>query len=110
IARDATGTVRAVFPNQAFLRDVFHPHQQVVLFGAVEFRGTGGLQFTNPEYEIVRGETDDDDETVHTGRIVPIYEKAGSMTTRLQRSLMYQVLADLPAVIADVIPSPISAS
>lgn len=49
IARDATGTVRAVFPNQAFLRDVFHPHQQVVLFGTVEFRGTGGLQFTNPD-------------------------------------------------------------
>ena len=27
----------------------------------VEFRGTGGLQFSNPEYEIIRGEADDDD-------------------------------------------------
>ena len=37
--RDASGPVRAVFPNQAFLRDVFHPQQRVVLYGPVEYRG-----------------------------------------------------------------------
>ena len=52
--------------------------QLVVLYGAVEFRGSGGLQLTNPEYEVIRGDADEDDATVHTGRIVPIYEKAGS--------------------------------
>ena len=77
VVQDATGRVKAVFPNQAFLRDVFHAGQHVVLFGALEFWSSGGLQFTNPEYEIIRGESDDDDATVHTGRIVPIYEKAG---------------------------------
>jgi len=88
VVRDSSGAVRAVFPNQAFLKDVFRPHQQVVLFGLLEHRG--GLQFTNPEYEIVRGEVADgaeavvgDDVTVHTGRIVPIYEKIGSVTTRM---------------------------
>ena len=55
IVTDESGPVRAVFPNQPFLRDVFHPGQQVVLFGTVEFRGsvlldgdtelTGGLWF-----------------------------------------------------------------
>ena len=34
VVRDATGPVRAVFPNQAFLRDVFHAGQLVVLYGA----------------------------------------------------------------------------
>ena len=92
LVKDATGPIRAVFPNQAFLRDVFHPQQQVVLFGPLEYRGSG-LQFTNPEYEIIRGDADDDDATVHTGRIVPIYEKAGSVTPRMQRTLMHQVLA-----------------
>ena len=67
ILKDATGPVRAVFPNQAFLRDVFHPGQQVVLHGPIEFRGTGGLQFSNPEYEIVRGDADDDDGTSTRG-------------------------------------------
>ena len=56
IVKDETGPVRAVFPNQAFLRDVFQSGQMVVLYGTVEFRGSGGLQLTNPEYEVIRGE------------------------------------------------------
>jgi ATP-dependent DNA helicase RecG len=109
IARDPSGVIRAVFPNQAFLRDVFHPQQKIVLFGAVELRG-GGLQFTNPEYEVVRGEADDDDETVHTGRIVPIYEKVGAMTPRMQRTLVHHLLAGLTAEVADPIPEPVRAA
>ena len=107
IVRDATGLIRGVFPNQAFLRDVFHPGQQVVLFGAVEFRQ--GLQLTNPEYEIVRGEGDDEDATVHTGRIVPIYEKVGTLTTRVQRTLMYRLLADHPGEVQDPVPEVVRA-
>ena len=110
ILRDETGPVRAAFPNQSFLRDVFHPGQQVVLYGPVEFRGHGGLQFTNPEYEVIRGgQTDDDDATVHTGRIVPIYEKAGSVTTRMQRTLVHRLLADLPADVPDPLPPAVRA-
>ena len=53
---------------------------------------------------------DDDDETVHTGRIVPIYEKAGSMTPRMQRTLVHRLLAELPAEVADPMPAPIRAA
>ena len=103
IVRDPTGPIRAVFPNQAFLKDVFHPQQHVVLFGPVEYRN--GLQFTNPEYEIVRGDAaEDDDVTVHTGRIVPIYEKAGSMTPRMQRTLVHRLVGQLPPDLPDPIP------
>ncbi len=110
IVRDTSGPVRAVFPNQAFLKDVFHAGEQVVLYGAVEFRGSGGLQFTNPEYEIVRGEGDDEDGTIHTGRIVPIYEKVGSMTPRLQRSLMHRLLATVPEGVLDPLPEAVRLS
>jgi ATP-dependent DNA helicase RecG len=109
ILADATGPVRAVFPNQAFLKDVFHAGQQVVLHGPVEFRGSGGLQFSNPEYEIIRGDTDDEDVTVHTGRIVPIYEKAGSVTPRMQRTLVHRLLSELPPVLPDPVPADIRA-
>jgi ATP-dependent DNA helicase RecG len=105
IVRDPTGPIRAVFPNQAFLKDVFHPHQHVVLFGPVEYRN--GLQFTNPDYEIVRGDADDEDATVHTGRIVPIYEKAGSMTPRMQRTLVHRLIGQLPPELPDPIPQAI---
>ena len=110
IVRDASGGItKAVFPNQAFLKDVFKPGQRVVLFGALEYRPSGGLQFTNPEYELVRADADgdDDDGAIHTGRIVPIYEKAGSMTPRMQRVLVHRVLQELPAAVTDPVPEPI---
>jgi ATP-dependent DNA helicase RecG len=107
IVRDETGPARAAFPNQAFLKDVFKPGQQVVLYGTVEFRGSGGLQFTNPEYEIIRGDSDDEDSSVHTGRIVPIYEKAGSMTPRIQRTMVHRLLSEMPLEIPDPLPESI---
>jgi ATP-dependent DNA helicase RecG len=110
IVRDATGGItKAVFPNQAFLKDVFTPGQRVVLLGALEYRPSGGLQFTNPEYELIRAESDGepDDASVHTGRIVPIYEKAGTMTPRMQRVLVHRLLQELPADVADPLPAPI---
>ena len=109
IVRDATGGItKAVFPNQAFLKDVFTPGQHVVLFGLLEFRPSGGLQFTNPEYELIRPEGgEDEDGTIHTGRIVPIYEKSGTMTTRMQRVLVHRLLQELPAAVADPVPEPI---
>ena len=107
VVKDDSGGVKAVFPNQSFLRDVFHPGQRVVLFGPLEYRG--GLQFTNPEYEMVRSEIDDEDATVHTGRIVPIYEKAGSVTPRMQRTLVHRLLSEMPASLPDPVPAPICA-
>ena len=109
ILKDDSGPVRAVFPNQSFLRDVFQSGQQVVLHGPVEFRGSGGLQFSNPEYEIIKGEQDEDETTIHTGRIVPIYEKAGSMSPRMQRTLVHQLLANMPAALPDPLPAEILA-
>ncbi|MCC7008880.1 MAG: ATP-dependent DNA helicase RecG [Acidobacteria bacterium] len=109
VVKDASGAVRAVFPNQSFLKDVFHPGDRVVLFGALEFRGTGGLQLTNPEYEILSGAPEGEDDAVHAGRIVPVYERAGSMTPRMQRVLVHRVLADLPADVPDPLPPAIRA-
>jgi ATP-dependent DNA helicase RecG len=114
IVRDATGPVRAVFPNQAFLADVLQRSRRVVLYGTLEYRGGTGLQFTSPEYEVLpeaAGEADDDaDETVHTGRIVPIYEKAGSMTPRMQRGLVYRLIGDMPAALPDPVPESVRRS
>jgi ATP-dependent DNA helicase RecG len=113
IVRDATGTTLAVFPNQSFLKDVFKPGQRVVLFGTFEYRPAGGPQLTNPEYEIIRDteprdpRDEETDGTIHTGRIVPIYEKVGSMTPRMQRVLVHQLTQQLPATIADPLPEPV---
>jgi len=98
---DASGALRATWLNQPFLRDVFTAGQHVVLFGATEIRGHGGLQMTNPQYEIL---DEDDTETVHTGRIVPVYEKTGAVTPKMQRRLVWDALQKLPTDLPDQLP------
>ena len=61
----------------------------------------GGLQLTNPQYEIL---DDEEGETIHTGRIVPVYEKAGTVTPKIQRRLVHDALQRLPADLPDPVP------
>ena len=104
---DATGSILAAWMNQSFLQDVLRRDVHVVLFGEVEARPR--LQMTNPDYEVIGttdADTDDADEalTVHTGRIVPIYEKAGAMTPKMQRRLVFDCIARMPANLPDPFP------
>ena len=46
----------------------------------------GNLAMMHPEYEIL-AEDEDGDASLHTGRIVPVYEAAGKVTTRALRTL-----------------------
>jgi ATP-dependent DNA helicase RecG len=110
LVRDQTGSLRAIWFNQPFLKDVFHPHQRVILFGKLELT-SHGLQMEGPQYEIVSGDADEGEEgaaaepaTVHTGRIVPIYEKTGQLTAKMQRSLVHQALQTLPPQLLDPLP------
>ena len=104
---DATGSIPAVWMNQPFLQDILRRDAHVVLFGTVEARPR--LQMTNPDYEIIDSAEDDsggpeDALTVHTGRIVPVYEKAGAMTPKMQRRLVFDVISRMPAEVADPFP------
>ncbi len=101
---DGSGSLRAVWLNQPFLRDIFMRGQHVVLYGAIEMRGSASLQLTNPQYEIL---DDEDGETIHTGRIVPVYEKTGTVTPKMQRRLVYEALQRLPPDIPDHLPDDI---
>ncbi len=113
--RDRTGSLRAIWFNQPFLNDVFRPHQRVILFGKLELT-PHGLQLQNPQYEILPQAADDaeasagvhgghEDDTLHTGRIVPIYEKTGTVTTKMQRVLVHHALSQLPGVLPDALPA-----
>ena len=111
---DDSGAIRAVWLNQSFLKDIICVRQRIVLYGLVEVRRGGGLQLTNPKYEIVQNKTvteitDDVIEggMIHTGRIVPVYEKIGSLTPKTLRRLVYDVLRDLPKELPDPLPEEI---
>jgi len=96
---DASGAIRCTWMNQAFLRDILRPHLQLVVFGDVKL-DSSGLHFLNPEYELVA----DDLGGLHTGRIVPFYEKTGTVTPNMQRKLVRQALDEIPQDIPDLLP------
>jgi ATP-dependent DNA helicase RecG len=119
LVQDATGHIQAVWPNQAFLKDVIRPHSQIVLFGKVEYWGSRGMQITDPEFEIIRvpdrlqrderGGAGDEASGIHTGRIVPIYERTGNVTTNMQRRLVWDALQRMPHEMFDPVPADIRA-
>jgi ATP-dependent DNA helicase RecG len=112
LVRDRTGSLRAIWFNQPFLNDVFHPRQRVILYGKLELT-SHGIQLQSPQYEILPAEGEPlaetpsephDEETLHTGRIVPVYEKTGNLTTKMQRVLVHNALIQLPDTLPDPLP------
>jgi ATP-dependent DNA helicase RecG len=105
IVADRSGAIRCTWMNQPFLADVLRPHLEVVVFGDVKL-DSAGLHFMNPEYELMPpGEAPGDDPAgIHTGRIVPFYEKTGTVTPNMQRRLVRQALDLLPDELPDLLP------
>ena len=105
LVRDDAGMFRVIWMNQPFLQEVFSPGQRVELYGKVEWRNPGGLRLTNPQFELVGVEDGEEDDGIHTGRIVPVYERIGSLTTKQLRRLVYGALQELPPVLEDPLPA-----
>jgi len=108
---DATGgLLTGKWFHGAYLSDIFAPGQRVSLFGKVEFDSyTGHLAMMHPEYEILSSGDDDGDSSLHTGRIVPIYEAAGKVSTRALRTLTHRILSSISPITDDPLPEKIRA-
>lgn len=100
---DDTATAIAVWFNQRFLAQVFREGQRVVLHGKVEWTSQGA-QLQSPHYELVEYDPDASGARVHTGRIVPVYERIGPLTPKLQRDLVARALDRLPERLVDPLP------
>ena len=78
-----------------YLNEILTPGRRVALFGKIEFDSySGQLSIMHPDYEIMYAD-DDEDNALHTGRIVPIYEAAGKVNARLFRRIMRNILDSL---------------
>ncbi|MGE5126352.1 MAG: DEAD/DEAH box helicase, partial [Betaproteobacteria bacterium] len=97
---DGSGRLKAVFFNQPFLKDVLLRGRRVVLFGLVEQDAFGSrlLVMRSPQYELADGAVG---AGVHTGRIVPVYEKLGPLTVKPLRRVLSQLAAQLPLELED---------
>jgi ATP-dependent DNA helicase RecG len=100
--------LQAKWFHGAYLAGVIAPGQKIALYGKVEFDSyTGELSMLHPEFEVL-SEDEEGEVGLHVGRIVPIYEAAGKITTRIFRRLIWRVLEAL-APLPDPLPSSIRA-
>lgn len=106
IIEDDTGAVKSVWFNQPYLLNQFKPGRLINLSGKV-VTSKGRLCFSNPAYEIVGyGEQKNKKESLHTGRLVPVYPQTTGLTSRWQRFAVKSMLKfanQLPDVIPDEI-------
>src|SRR3954467_7053190 len=99
---DASGRLKALWFNQPFLKDTLPRGVQVVLYGTVEpdAHGSRQLMMTSPQYEKV----EEGDEAIHTGRIVPVYEKLGPLTGKALRRVLLRLVETIPGDLPDPLP------
>src|SRR6478609_6297780 len=75
----------------AYLANVLGEGMKVALFGKVEFDSYAGeLSMLHPEMEILSGDDEDGEAALHVGRIVPVYEGSGKLTTRAIRTYVHR--------------------
>ena len=87
IVGDSTGTIAAVFFNQPYLKNQFKMGDLVILSGKAE-RYQDRLQLSSPEYERIQEGGD----TIHAGRITPIYPLSEGLAQRSLRTAMKEVV------------------
>ena len=105
IAEDNSGAIKSVWFNQPYLLNQFKPGRQLNLSGKVVLNKKQ-LCFSNPAYEITNyGENSyNKKESLHTGRLVPIYPETYGLTSRWLR-LGIKPLLRFVNQIPDVLPN-----
>lgn len=84
--RDNTGEAIAVWFNQTYLKNILKKGTRLYLYGNI-IRRFGRIEIQNPDYEIADG-----DETVHTGRIIPIYPLTEGLSQKIVRGIIWNTL------------------
>jgi ATP-dependent DNA helicase RecG len=93
---DGTGFLTCVWFGQAYLERLFQRGQRLIVHGRAQRYRSGPLQMNVKDYEIVEDEAaepaDASDETLHTGRLVPVYGLTRGLTARPMRRLMKELV------------------
>ena len=98
---DESGFVYATWFNQPYLKRQFNVGDTVILSGKVDFYNNR-LQFNSPDYEVLSKSQED---TIHTGRIVPIYPLTEGLGQRGMRRAMKELLDGHSRELQDFLPA-----
>jgi ATP-dependent DNA helicase RecG len=99
---DATGTAEAVWIRRKdYISSELRPGREVAVSGEARIVG-GHPVFKDPEWEPIGGA-----ETLHTGRLVPVYPLVDGLNERFLRRLIKQTLDQYAPLVPDPLPAAI---
>ncbi len=98
IVGDETGNIRAMWFNNPYLVKTLTPNMKIVLSGRVKLFN-GRFVFESPEWEPL-----EDQDLIHTGRLVPIYPLTEGLHQRQTRKLIKGVVDQWARQITDFLP------
>ncbi|MGB0035118.1 MAG: ATP-dependent DNA helicase RecG [Candidatus Acidiferrales bacterium] len=107
--RDATGTLHARFFHGAYLEGKLKQGQKLVLHGKadVDPYRPERLEMVNPQIELVGASDRAPADSTEVGRIVPVYEAIGTISSRMLRRIIFGVLQNFDGNVPDPIPAEI---
>ena len=100
--KDGSGKLAVRFFHGAYLDGKFKPGQPLVLHGkvTVDPNRPMRIEMVNPEYELLRP-GDDATESAEVGRVVPVYEAIGDISSRMLRRIIFKIVEDFQGEIPD---------
>jgi len=107
--RDATGVLYCRFFHGGYLEGRLKAGQELVLHGKVEMDPNRPVrkEMVNPQFEVLA--TDSTADSTEVGRIVPIYEAIGKVSSRMIRRILFAALSNLQTELRDLLPADVLA-
>lgn len=108
-APGALGMIRCLWFNAQYLQRerIFREGQRVFFHGRAEkdHYGEAHLVMMQPKYEILPDQAESEASSLEIGRITPIYEAIGNVSTALLRRLVWNALASSDGSIPENLPA-----
>jgi ATP-dependent DNA helicase RecG len=89
---DSTGSIRAVWFNQPYIKNSLRPGREANFSGKVSL-GEGEIYLSHPTYEFTGAQ-----ETKHTARLVPVYPETKGLTSKGLRFIIQPLLAAIEPI------------
>jgi len=97
---DTTGLLTVVWFNQIYLPKVIHQQDRISLSGTIGFFGHK-LVMESPDYELLK---EDEGETLHTGRFVPVYSETSGVSSKWLRGRIAYLLTLTHTFLSEPLP------
>lgn len=106
---DESGTIDVIWFNQPYLINAIRKGDQISLSGQIDWY-LHKLVMQSPAFEVTRSATNNYTnfrETIHTGRLVPVYPETRGISSKWLRRQIYKIIQDHKQKLLEYLPDSI---